>query len=177
MQLLPVFLTIDQQAALALTTNTKSWLPCSSFFHLECQGWDCPGTQTPVLLPPGTGKRDKPLMAQKRAVALGWLLEQLQPSSSPETLLWPTLETSTGSLGFSGGNSSHLTSDFAVSFPTLDVATSFRSGLAGAGSAAWLWAMAGAEVGRGLRSGVITATAEDEGQTGTRFRVGNFSKD
>lgn len=37
--------------------------------------------------------------------------------------------------------------------------------------------MAGAEVGRGLRSGVITATAEDGGQTGTRFRAGNFSKD
>lgn len=37
--------------------------------------------------------------------------------------------------------------------------------------------MAGAEVGRGLRSGVITATAEDGGQTGTRFRAGNFSMD
>lgn len=80
-------------------------------------------------------------------------------------------------MGFSGENSSRLTSDFAVSFPALDVGTSFRSDLAGAGSAGWLWAMAGAEVGRGLRSGVITATAEDGGQTGTRFRAGNFTKD
>lgn len=39
------------------------------------------------------------------------------------------------------------------------------AGLAGTGSAAWLGAMAGAEVGRGLLSGVITATAEDGEET------------
>lgn len=49
---------------------------------------------------------------------------------------------------------------------------SFASGLAGTASARWLWAMAGAEVGRGLLSGVITATAEGGRETATRFRVG-----
>lgn len=50
---------------------------------------------------------------------------------------------------------------------------SFASGLAGTASARWLWAMAGAEVGRGLLSGVITATAEGEREKATRFREGN----
>lgn len=107
-----------------------------------------------------------------RAAALGWVLElMLQPSTSAafsiETLVWHTFDASAGSgLAFSGGISSRLASGFAVSFSTLDAATaSFLSGLAGTGSAAWLWAMAGAEVGRGLLSGVITATAEYGGET------------
>lgn len=176
-QLLPVFLIIFQQAALALTTTTKTRLPWSSFFHLECQGWDFPGTQSPVPAPTQhLGEGQTPHLPGQSCCFGVASRVMLQPGSSQETLLWPTLEASTASLAFSGGNSSRLTSDFAVSFPTLDVATSFTSGFAGAGSAGWLWAMAGAEVGRGLRSGVITATAEDGGQTGTRFRAGNFSK-
>lgn len=88
------------------------------------------------------------------------------PAASKETQVWHTFDASAGSaLAFSSGISSRLTSGFAASFSILEAATtSFEPGLAGPGSAAWLCVMAGAEVGRGLLSGVITATAEDGGQ-------------
>lgn len=64
-----------------------------------------------------------------------------------------TFHTSVGSgSACSGGTSSFCTSNFTVSFCALETVVFLTDASGTLPSVPWLWAMAGAEVGRGLRS-------------------------
>lgn len=80
---------------------------------------------------------------------------------------WHTFHASVGSgSACSGGSSSFFTSAFTVSFCALGTTVFLAEASRTPPSATWPWAMAGAEVGRGLRSAESTAAAMWEREKG-----------